>query len=59
MCHTELMAYAADDAPTRGRDDETQSYLTQWFHSQATKPAFAGVFNSLTQDEQEKLRSMS
>lgn len=52
------MAYAADDAPSRGRDDETQAYLTQWFHSQATKPAFADVFNTLTEDEQQKLRSM-
>ncbi|GAB7352424.1 hypothetical protein MBLNU459_g2843t1 [Dothideomycetes sp. NU459] len=58
MTKEQLMAYAADDAPSRGRDDETQAYLTQWFHSQAEKPGFADVFNTLTSDEQEKLRSM-
>ena len=60
MTKSQLMAYAADDGPAsmRGRDDETQAYLLNFFHEQAQSPGFGEVFNSLTQEEQDKLRSM-
>jgi hypothetical protein len=52
------MAFA-EETPysTRQRDDETQAYLIQFFHDAATKPTFTEVFNALTPEEQEKLRS--
>lgn len=61
MTKSQLMAYAADDSAsmTRGRDDETQTYLLDFFRQQAQKPEFGAVFNSLTAEEQEKLRSMN
>lgn len=61
MTKSQLMAYGADDSAemTRNRDDETQAYLLGFFHEQAQKPSFGELFNSLTQEEQEKLRSMS
>lgn len=56
----QLMAYAAEDGPMgRGRDDETQGYLVRFFTEQASRPEFAAVFNALTPDEQDKLRSMN
>jgi hypothetical protein len=61
MTKSQLMAYAAEDGPgnDRRRDDETQTYLVQFFQQAAQKPGFSEVFNSLTADEQEKLRTMS
>ena len=61
MTKAQLMAFGADDSPSfsRGRDDETQAYLLTFFRDQARKPGFGEVFGSLTQEEQEKLRSMS
>lgn len=61
MSKAELMAYAEDDSPSaaRGRDDETQAYLLNFFRQAAQKPGFDEVFNFLTPDEQDKLRSMS
>ncbi|KAF1349147.1 armadillo-type protein [Delphinella strobiligena] len=60
MTKEQLMAYAAEDGPMgRGRDDETQGYLVRFFTEQANKPEFAAVFNALTPDEQDKLRSMN
>jgi hypothetical protein len=61
MSKAQLMAYGAEDntAATRGRDDETHSYLLNFFRDQATKPGFGDVFSSLTGEEQEKLRNMS
>lgn len=61
MTKSQLMAYAAEDGPgaSRGRDDETQSYLVQFFQQAAQKPGFNDVFTALTSDEQEKLRTMS
>ncbi|EME78885.1 uncharacterized protein MYCFIDRAFT_65314 [Pseudocercospora fijiensis CIRAD86] len=60
MTKSQLMAFAAEDGPatSRGRDDETQQYLLSFFQQQAQKPEFAEVFNALTTEEQEKLRSM-
>ncbi|KAF9640212.1 putative importin beta-5 protein [Lasiodiplodia theobromae] len=56
----ELMAYGADDGfGGRQRDDETQAYLTNFFHEAAQKPGFNEMFAALTPQEQEKLRSMS
>ena len=61
MTKSELMAMAEEDSPAaaRGRDDETQAYLLGFFRQAAQKPGFTDVFNALTQEEQEKLRSMS
>lgn len=52
------MAFA-EDVPQRQRDDETQAYLVQFFRSAAAKPGFEEVFNALSADEQEKLRSLA
>ena len=61
MTKSQLMAYGADDGPeaSRGRDDETQSFLLSFFHQQGQNPDFANVFNALTPQEQEKLRGMT
>ena len=61
MTKSQLMALGAeeDSAFSRGRDDETQAYLLDFFRQAAQKPGFADVFNSLTQEEQDKLRNMS
>ena len=61
MSKSQLMAWGQDDSPAfaRGRDDETQAYLLSFFRQAAQKPDFGDVFNSLTPEEQEKLRSMS
>ncbi|KAI5362746.1 putative importin-beta domain, armadillo-like helical [Septoria linicola] len=61
MTKSQLMAYAAEDGPatSRGRDDETQTYLLGFFRQQGQNPDFANVFGALTPGEQEKLRSMS
>ena len=61
MTKSQLMSLGAEDnnAFTRGRDDETQAYLLNFFRQASQKPGFADVFTFLTQEEQEKLRSMS
>ena len=61
MTKAQLMSLGADDGEmaSRGRDDETQAYLVDFFRQAAQKPGFAGVFNHLTQDEQERLKTMS
>ena len=61
MTKSQLMAFGADDSPaaTRGRDDETQAYLLNFFREASQKPGFGEVFNSLTAEEQDKLRAMS
>ncbi|TKA71274.1 hypothetical protein B0A49_03861 [Cryomyces minteri] len=43
----------------RGRDDETQAYLLQFFRAASQKPGFNNVFTALSAAEQEKLRSLS
>jgi importin-9 len=48
-----------EDGPTRIRDDETQAYLVQFFRTAGAKPGFEEVFNALTPDELEKLRSLA
>lgn len=54
----QLMAYAADDGPSTGRqrDDETQEFLVEFFKRAATTPGFAEEFGQLTADEQQRLR---
>ncbi|KAK0938155.1 hypothetical protein LTR29_010266 [Friedmanniomyces endolithicus] len=60
MTKSQLMAYGEDDEDGgRGRDDETQTFLLEFFRRQAREPGFGEVFGSLTGDEQEKLRGMS
>jgi len=51
------MSYAAEDAPARQRDDETQAYLIQFFREVAAKPGFVELFEALTPDEKDKLQS--
>lgn len=53
-----LMEFA-EETPYSNRqpDDETQTYLVQWFHEAANRPNFAQYFNALTTEEQTKLRS--
>lgn len=60
MTKEQLMAFAADDGPSRDRgfDDKTQAGLAQFFRAQAARPEFAEVFNALTSEEQDKLRNM-
>lgn len=62
MTKSQLMSLGADDSESnfgKQRDDETQNYLLEFFRKEAQKPEFAEVFNSLTHEEQEKLRSLS
>lgn len=63
MTKAQLMAYGEEDGPgtggfERGRDDETQSYLLQFFREQGRDERFAGTFAELTEEEREKLRRM-
>jgi hypothetical protein len=59
-----LMGYAGENVDTgagnnaRGRDDETQAYLLQWFRAKAEEQGFGEVFGLLTAEEQQKLRDM-
>lgn len=61
LSKSQLMSYGAEDSTTftRGRDDETQAYLLEFFRQASEQPGFARVFGSLTEEEQEKLRSMN
>lgn len=61
MTKSQLMALGAEDGPStmRGRDDETQALLLNFFRQASQKPGFGDVFNSLTAEEQDKLRAMS
>jgi hypothetical protein len=54
----QLMAYAADDGPSGGRqrDDETQAFLVDFFKRAATTPGFADEFSQLNEEEQQRLR---
>jgi hypothetical protein len=55
---SELMAFAEDSPHAfRQRDDGTQAYLLEFFRNASQKPDFAELFNSLTAEEQAKLRS--
>lgn len=59
MTKSQLMALGAEDGPAnRTRDDETQTYLVEFFSAKGTSPEFGEVFGSLTAEEQEKLRTM-
>jgi importin-9 len=61
MSKSQLMSYAADDgaSSSRGRDDDTEAYLLNWFRQTSQKPGFGDMFNALTEEEQEKLRNMN
>lgn len=62
MTKSQLMGFGADDGSSafeRGRDDETQAFLLDFFRQEAQKPGFGDVFDSLTAEEQEKLRGMN
>lgn len=62
MTKSQLMSLGAEDGSSafeRGRDDETQAFLLDFFRQAAQKAEFGAVFDSLTAEEQEKLRGMS
>ncbi|KAI1914505.1 hypothetical protein LOZ12_004991 [Ophidiomyces ophidiicola] len=54
----ELMGFAEPDTGVRQRDDETQAYLSHFFHEQAAKPGFQEIFSALKPGEQDQLRSL-
>lgn len=56
---TELMAYA-DEAKWNVHqvDDDTQSYLVDFFKQASTEPDFETLYHSLTDEEREKLHSI-
>ncbi|KAL4923974.1 putative importin beta-5 subunit [Aspergillus undulatus] len=58
----ELMAFGEGGTEgvfgVRKRDDETQSFLLEFFRNASTKAEFQQIYASLTPDEQEKLRSL-
>lgn len=59
MTKSQLMALGAEDsASLRGRDDETQNLLLEFFRLKGASPEFGQVFSALTPEEQEKLRTM-
>ncbi|KAL8707579.1 MAG: hypothetical protein Q9220_007420 [cf. Caloplaca sp. 1 TL-2023] len=55
----ELMAYA-DEAKWNVRqwDDETQTYLVEFFKQASTEPGFQDLYQGLTDEEREKLHQM-
>ncbi|KAF1951499.1 ARM repeat-containing protein [Byssothecium circinans] len=54
----QLMAYAADDAPGgRGKDDETQAFIVDFFKRAHATPEFAAEFAALTEEERTRLQS--
>ncbi|KAF1996866.1 ARM repeat-containing protein [Amniculicola lignicola CBS 123094] len=56
----QLMAFAADDRPGSGRqrDDETQTFLVDFFHRASTTQGFDEEFAALTEEEQGRLREL-
>jgi len=53
----QLMAFAAEEpGGGRQRDDETQSFLVDFFKRAATTPGFQEEFGALTTEEQQRLR---
>jgi importin-9 len=58
MTKEQLMAFAQEDPGSyaRQRDDETQTFLVEWFRKAAGSVGFETEFQSLTEDEREKLR---
>ncbi|KAL9000094.1 MAG: hypothetical protein Q9169_001169 [Polycauliona sp. 2 TL-2023] len=55
----ELMAYADESRyNTRQFDDETQTYLVDFFKQASTEPDFHGLYQGLTDEEREKLHQM-
>lgn len=59
MTKSQLMALGDDDVMSREHDDQTQMRLLEFFRNLAQKPGFEAVFNTLSQSEQEKLRSVA
>lgn len=53
----QLMAFAAEEPSSgRQRDDETQSFLVDFFKRAATTQGFPEEFSGLTEEEQQRLR---
>ncbi|PWY89015.1 importin beta-5 subunit [Aspergillus heteromorphus CBS 117.55] len=59
----ELMAFGEGGSESvfgvRKRDDETQSFLLDFFRQAANKPGFQELYAALTPSEQEKLQTLS
>ncbi|KAF2842263.1 ARM repeat-containing protein [Patellaria atrata CBS 101060] len=57
----ELMGYVNEGPEAyshKWSDDETQTFLIGWFRGLGTRPDFEAVFESLTENEKHKLRTM-
>jgi importin-9 len=61
MSKEQLMALAAEDAPgmNRQQDDETQAFLVDFFLRAHNTPGFNEEFAALTEEEQQRLKTMS
>lgn len=58
-CLVELMAYVDESRyNVRQLDDETQTYLVDFFKQASTEPDFRDLYQGLTDDEREKLHQM-
>lgn len=55
----ELMAYADESKWNMHQlDDDTQSYLVEFFKHASTEPDFQNLYQNLTDEEREKLHQM-
>ncbi|KAF2219234.1 armadillo-type protein [Elsinoe ampelina] len=55
MTKEQLMAFGEGRPEQRGRDDETQRYLVDWFKGLARRPGAEEVWGRLTESEKERL----
>ena len=56
----DLMGYMDESRwNTRQTDDETQKYLVEFFNKVSNEPGFQEVYNSLNDEEREKLHQMN
>lgn len=59
MPFVELMSYADESKwNVRQWDDETQTYLVEFFKQASTEPDFEHLYQGLTDEEREKLHRM-
>ncbi|KAG8628521.1 hypothetical protein KVT40_004394 [Elsinoe batatas] len=55
MTKEQLMAFGEGRPEQRGRDDETQRYLVEWFRGLARRPGAEEIWGRLTESEKERL----
>ncbi|KAF4549204.1 Importin-beta N-terminal domain-containing protein 1 [Elsinoe fawcettii] len=56
MTREQLMAFGEDRPEQRGRDDETQRYLVEWFRGLAGRPGAEQIWGQLSENEKERLQ---